>query len=328
MTNGPKVSIIMPVYNGMPYLPLAIDSILNQTFSDFELILINDCSTDGSASYIESIKDRRIVSINNSDNLGITKTLREGINVARGTYIARLDADDIAYPQRIEKQVLFLDKNPRYGLIGTSYRSIDEDGATLGVRAVFTDDLEVRWKMLFKSPFVHSSIMLQKAIIDSNNFNYEHTYAEDYHLWNLIMKYTNACILEEPLLDYRVHNKSWTFTRKSNQVQARLDLSFSLINNILTLAGTKTLSWDRFLDFTEWRRTGVGEINSNSRIEWNILNGFCLAHKKNTQLKDFRKKILSRILNRAKKNALSDLSQLSFLAKAYSNEYLRFFLTA
>lgn len=328
MTDDPKVSIIMPVYNGMPYLPLAIDSILNQAFSDFELIIINDCSTDGSMSYVESIKDRRIVLIHNSDNLGITKTLREGINEARGTYIARLDADDIAYPQRLEKQVLFLDKNPSYGLIGTSYRSIDEAGATLGIRKVFTDDLEVRWKMLFKSPFVHSSIMLRKAIIDSNNLNYEHSYAEDYHLWNLIMKYTNACILEEPLLDYRVHNKSWTFTRKSNQVQARMELSFSLINNILTRAGSNALLWNRFLEFTEWRRTGVGEINSNSTIEWNILNGFCLAHKKNTQLRDLRKKILSGILNKAKKNALSNLSQLYFLAKAYSNEYLRFFLKA
>ena len=112
---NPLVSILMPVYNSEKYLREAIKSILNQTFTNFELIIINDGSTDNSLKIIKSFKDNRIKIIKNKGNLGLIKTLNKGIDLAQGKYIARMDADDIAMPKRLEKQIAFFNENPDYG---------------------------------------------------------------------------------------------------------------------------------------------------------------------------------------------------------------------
>ncbi len=120
------VSIIMPVYNSSGYLSDAIESILSQTYSDFEFIIIDDASTDNSIEIIYSYHDPRIVLLKNDINLGVTHSLNKGIKHARGKYIARMDADDIALPQRIELQVDFLEKNPEFILVGSFFEVIPE----------------------------------------------------------------------------------------------------------------------------------------------------------------------------------------------------------
>lgn len=310
----PQVSVLMPVYNGMPYLPLAVESILTQHFTDFEFIIVNDCSTDNSLEYLLGLKDRRVVLVNLKENLGITGALQKGIKVARGNYIARLDADDIALPERLGKQVLFFEENQRYGLIGTSFISIDDEGNPIAIRQEFTDDLEVRWKMLFKSPLTHATVMFRKSILDQHNLTYDQLHAEDYHLWNNFMKFTEGCILKEPLIHYRVHNQSWTHTKKSQQVQARQTLSFHLINEVFSKAQQEILTFEKYVEFIDWRRTGKGGA-SNAKIELRLLDSFSFVYKSHIQLKSLRKKITRGTLNKVRKDVVFDPSLWFVLIK-------------
>jgi len=115
----PKVTVLMPVYNGEKYLNEAIDSILGQTFKDFKFLIINDGSTDGTADILKSYKDSRIKVTNNEKNIGLTKSLNKGLKMAKSEYIARMDADDISLPTRLQKQVEFMDSHPKVGVCGT-----------------------------------------------------------------------------------------------------------------------------------------------------------------------------------------------------------------
>ncbi len=148
MSENPKVSVIMSVYNGDKYLREAIESILNQTFTDFEFIIVNDGSTDNSLEIIESYDDERIKTINNKKNIGLTKSLNKALKFAKGKYIARQDADDVSLPNRFEKQVEYLDSHPEVALVGTSVYLIDENGKIIGKRIAFA---KPRIKDLFKS---------------------------------------------------------------------------------------------------------------------------------------------------------------------------------
>ena len=145
------VSIVLPVYNAEKYVREAIESILNQTFTDYEFVIINDGSTDGSEKIIQSFKDKRIIYVKNEKNIGIVKTLNKGIEKAFGTYIVRMDADDVSVSDRVEKQVKFMDENPRISISGSwmkYFGSKDED-----VKFP-TSESDVSNKMIFltKSP--------------------------------------------------------------------------------------------------------------------------------------------------------------------------------
>jgi glycosyltransferase involved in cell wall biosynthesis len=117
----PLVSVLMPVYNGMPYLPLAVESILNQSFRDFEFIIVDDCSNDDSLKYLRTITDERMVLVPLPENKGVTGALQEGMNRVRGKYVARLDADDVAKPHRLQAQVNFLESHSDVGLLGSNF---------------------------------------------------------------------------------------------------------------------------------------------------------------------------------------------------------------
>jgi glycosyltransferase involved in cell wall biosynthesis len=151
----------MPVYNGEQFVGAAVDSILNQTFKDFELIIINDGSSDESAQVIESYRDPRIVYLCNSENTGLANVRNKGLDVAKGEYIAWLDCDDISLPRRLAKQVSLLEASPRIGLCGTWVRTID--GAKEDVWEYPTDPEFLRARMLFDDPLATSSIMMRAA---------------------------------------------------------------------------------------------------------------------------------------------------------------------
>src|SRR3990170_4187453 len=120
MKKDPLVTVLMAVYNGGRYLKSSIESVLNQTFRDFEFLIINDCSTDDSVKMIESFNDERIIIHHNENNIGQTKSLNVGLKLARGKYIARMDADDMAFPTWVEELVNYFEKNPKYAVIGAA----------------------------------------------------------------------------------------------------------------------------------------------------------------------------------------------------------------
>ena len=199
----PKVTVLMSVYNGEKYLREAMESILNQTFGDFEFLIINDASTDTSKEIILSYADLRIVYVENEINLGLTKSLNEGLKLVKGEYVARMDDDDISLPMRLEKQVQFMDNNPDVGVCGTWFKLFPS--GELVERPVTND--EIRLHLFRDNALGHPTVMLRVEVLKWNNFYYnpEYTYAQDYELWTRLMQKTKMHNIPEVLLKYRVH---------------------------------------------------------------------------------------------------------------------------
>jgi glycosyltransferase involved in cell wall biosynthesis len=200
----PKISVLMPVYNAGPYLAEAIDSILAQTFSDFEFLIIDDGSTDGSGEIVQSYDDPRIRYLRNERNLGLVDTLNRGIELARGPYIARMDADDISLPERFERQIDFMDAHPEAGVCGSSFQFFgDRD-----FLAVYPSDYREAYTFLASDSCLgHPTAMIRRKILTEHNLRYEseYGYAADYAFWIRIGQVCGLTSLSEPLLLYRWH---------------------------------------------------------------------------------------------------------------------------
>lgn len=225
----PLVTVLMPVYNGEEYLHEAIESILNQTYCNFELLIINDGSTDHSVKIIESFHDPRIRLEHNETNLKIAATLNKGIGLAKGKYIARMDCDDISFPTRIEQQVAFMEQNPDFGICAGNI-SIQGNWSTSLESLAFGPD-EVRIRLLFYCCLAHPTIMMRKETFEKHNLLYRPVHAEDYDLWVRAAKKIKIHKLEDPVLYYRNHGEQLTQTnaegiRNSNDLVIRRQLEF------------------------------------------------------------------------------------------------------
>ncbi len=241
MQKTPRVTVLMPVYNGEKYLREAIESILSQTFADFEFLIINDGSTDRTAEIIASYKDRRIRLIPNESNLGLIATLNRGLRLSRGEYIARMDADDISLPRRLEKQVQFMDRHPRVGVCGTRFRTIGDEKNIRG-RMVKTDPDMIRCGLLFSSMLAHPTIMMRKDLIERHNllYNPEFVHVEDFELWVRMLNYCDLANLKDTLACYRFHGRQVTrlFIEERQQAMARI-LASQLGNLDIQLSAEK-----------------------------------------------------------------------------------------
>jgi O-antigen biosynthesis protein len=216
----PTVSLIMAVYNGETALRASIDSILTQTFSDFELIIVDDGSTDNTPVILSeyAARDSRVKIVKNQKNLGLTASLNVGIRAARGKYIARMDAGDTSEPTRFEQQVAFLDAHPDYGLLGTWAVVVDEHNKQVGVMKYPTDHDTLRKIMIRYNPFVHSSVMMRRSVLDAAGWYDERwKYAQDYELFFRMLQHSRGALLGEYLVSYRVYPNS--ITRRKNKLQ-------------------------------------------------------------------------------------------------------------
>jgi glycosyltransferase involved in cell wall biosynthesis len=205
MSEQVKISVVMSVYNGQEFLRSAMDSILRQTYKDFEFLIINDGSNDNTEQIIKSYDDSRIVYIKNKRNLGLIDSLNTGLTKARGELIARMDADDIAIGNRIELQYDFFMNNPDMVVCGTDYYAMTER-ALKRVRNINDSDY-LKAILLFSTCFCHPTVMY-KNVFKSSNVEYEGDFlhAEDYRLWTNLSRYGNFGILDIPLLKYRSHS--------------------------------------------------------------------------------------------------------------------------
>lgn len=232
--NNPKISVVMSAYNRPQYVKEAIESILNQTYKDFEFIIVDDCSTDDTPDIIQGYadKDERIVFIKNPKNMDYNYNLRHGFEIAKGEYIARMDDDDISMPTRFEKQVKFLDENPDVTVLGTFIETFGNPDAKTWVTLSDSDEIEVA--MNFYNPMCHPSVMIRNSFLKKYNLNYspEELYAEEYHLWKeIILKGGKLANLPEELVKYRVHPK--TVTRSSETAKIQDETSERVRENLL-----------------------------------------------------------------------------------------------
>lgn len=226
-THNPTISVLLPVYNSSAYLTSAVESILKQTFTDFELLLINDGSTDNSLSLMQSFKDARIRLIDNEKNIGLTATLNKGIELARGKYIARMDADDISLPARFEKQVAYLDKHADVAVLATRASFMNTEGEITGEwndDAVHVSENDIKRFTAFSNCLVHPSVMMRARVLKKYRYRDHLRSAEDWDLWlRLLADGQKIHKLDEILVHYRVHPQSAMASEKKQlSLQQRL----------------------------------------------------------------------------------------------------------
>lgn len=197
------VSVVMAVYNGQEYLNIAIDSILLQTYENLELVIVDDGSTDHSRSIIESYKDPRI-KYYWQKNRGLAAALNRGISRSTGKYIARMDADDISHPDRLKKQVTYLEKNKNIALLGTSFNIVDDNNCTIGHSYHLDRNEDLQIEFLVRNPFGHGTIMVRRNIIAKVGGYDENQPIEDYDLWWRIAKNHEVANLSDSLYGWRV----------------------------------------------------------------------------------------------------------------------------
>ena len=203
-----KVTVLMPVYNGEKYLKKAIESILNQTFKNFELLIIDDGSMDSSVEIIKSYADPRIKLIHNDKNLNLPESLNKGIDIAQTEYIARMDADDISLPHRLETQVKFMNENPNIDVCGSFVKRLDKQRQIIWKFP--TEDSHIKAGLLFKCCLSHPTIMMRTSSIKKYNLYYSVDYikCEDYEFWARASEFLNFANIEDPLLLYKCASRA------------------------------------------------------------------------------------------------------------------------
>ncbi len=206
--NKPLLSVVMSVRNGEKYLIEAVNSILKQSFKDFEFIIINDASSDNTSKILKKIKDSRVFLINNKKKLGLTKSLNLGLKRAQGVLIGRMDADDISAKNRFLQQINYLKKNPKIGIVGSWVKVIDNKNIDKGEIKFPTKDNEIK-KSIFKfNPIRHSTVVFRKKLTEKyGDYDESLDGAEDYDLWLRYSKYTKLTNLPKYLLKYRIHRE-------------------------------------------------------------------------------------------------------------------------
>ena len=211
------VSVVLPVYNGSQYLRQSIESILQQSYRNFELIIINDGSQDDSQKIIDSYSDSRICAFEQA-NIGLAATLNKGIGLAKGRWIARQDQDDVSFPERLTKQVHFMNTHPGYAIVGTAAQIWVNETKTDRFHRHPYSDPELRAGLMFYNHFVHSSVLLDKSVVQSiggYTTDPERQPPEDYELWSRIAKQFPVANLPDVLLAYREVGSSMSRDKKN-----------------------------------------------------------------------------------------------------------------
>jgi len=312
--NNPVITVLMSAYNAEKYLREAIESILNQTFKDFEFIIINDCSTDKTKKIIEEYanKDARIKLINNATNLGLTKSLNIGLEEARGEYVARLDADDVSLSERLEKQLEFMNKNRDITLTGAWAEIIDEEGKAKGFIKGETDETALYFKMIFSNQLVHSSILFNKdSIVAAGGYNEKYVYAQDYELYSRLLTNNRIANQSEVLIKLRTHNGSITRNEKIKAFYQQAVLEI-IKNNMSKWTNINSKTFDELaqtvivknspieLTWGKYRRCKT----TLKKITIAFLNGKKVPKISRQKIKEYYKKINKRMLKKLLKSYL------------------------
>lgn len=245
----PEVTVLMTVYNGLPYLHDSIESILRQTFSNFEFLIINDCSSDSTRDVILSYDDPRIRLVDNSKNLKQTRSLNKGLSIAKGEIIARMDADDVSHPKRLQMQIEYLDSHPEVAVVGSNLRYIDEKGRITGKCSWPEGDLALRWIQFFCCPIACGAATFRKSVVwgELGGFNESIIWQQDRELWSRLMPSHKVGSIPHFLLDVREHSGRETTTSRSLATKERRYINHMNPRRILGIEDESEI-WLRKLD--------------------------------------------------------------------------------
>lgn len=224
-----KISVLMSVHNGSDYLKEAIQSVLDQTFEDFEFIIVDDGSTDETAEIIKGFSDERIVHINNNKNIGLTLSLNRALSLAKGEYIARIDADDVYTYQKLMLQSKFLDHNKSHGLVASSTIRIDQTGKEIQKVSCKNRDLEICSLMVSENPFVHGSVMVRRdLVLKVGGYRNHFVTTQDFDLWVRIAEVSFTGAISEYLYLRRMHSERIGVRNKEMQKSFTKDVIVNL----------------------------------------------------------------------------------------------------
>ncbi len=217
-----EISVLMSVYNGDVFLRTALESILAQTFSDFECIIIDDASTDKTAEILSEYarRDARIQVFRNTVNLGLTASLNIGLSHCKGNYIARMDADDISASERFMTQYWFMEEHPDVAVSGTCVGVIDENGKILGEKNLALSYEDIKSKMLFNNQFIHSTLFFRADIVRAAAYDERFKKSQDYELMLRLCSRYPVVNLKEKLVQFRLHSDSLSWTSRAQQKYA------------------------------------------------------------------------------------------------------------
>jgi len=291
--NNPLISVVMSVYNSEKYLKEAIDSILIQTYTNFEFIIINDGSRDRSLEIIRKYQeeDERIILISR-ENKGLPYSLNEGIRLSKGKYIARMDADDISLPTRVEEQVIFMEENRDIGICGCSILDLDTDRKWI----LTPYDKRLKVELLFLSAFAHPSVMIDRKMMIENNLFYNEAFfqSQDFELWVRMSKYTKFANLKSTLLRYRVLEDSI-----SREADKNTEERYLVIKSIF-----ETYLWQMNIKNTEEENRLHFNLTINTRMKENFVefakmeNYFSKILEANAEKQIFDNRELKKVLGK------------------------------
>jgi len=224
----PLVSVLIPCYNVENFVVESVSSIINQTYKNLEIILINDCSTDKTQEKLDYLaaNDSRIKVYRNEKNLKLIKTLNKGVDICCGKYIARMDADDISLPARIEKQVNFLEEHTDYSIVSTMFYTFNTGSSKKNLYKNPSHFEDLQAYLLFKSGICHPAVMIKKSLFTEYGLKFEENYlhVEDYALWSKALYITKLANLDEPLLLYRVHKNQISSLNEKKQIDNKKEV--------------------------------------------------------------------------------------------------------
>ena len=263
----PEISVVMGVYNGEKYLKDSIKSILCQNFENFEFIIVNDGSVDATQSIIESFSDPRIIAIGNINNIGLTKSLNKGLRVARGRYIARMDADDVCHPNRLRAQYDFLEKNTQIKVLGTQAILIHDGKEVAGSISLRKPQHPgaIKWACIFDSPFIHSSVMIRNDYLrPCSEILYDESYrtSQDYELWTRLAPFYLMANLPVPLINFRVHALSVSSNYSKKNIEKLKEAIYRVVREHIK-SDSESISWVNF-----WCLVNNKGFENNSHLSW------------------------------------------------------------
>jgi len=302
---SPAVSVVMPAFNAAAFLDEAVQSILDQTFRDFEFIIIDDGSTDDTARILQKYAqaDDR-VKVYRQENQGMIAALNRGCRMAQGQFIARMDADDISLPHRLERQLRFMDGHPEIGILGTSVSRIDENGSFTGDWRQSPNRKVLRWNHFFRVCVIHPTVVMRREILERINFyRSDAVHAEDWDLWLRASAITEFSNTREILFKYRVWSKSTSKRLNQEYGETPIKLLAPFISNFLN----ESTSIEAVAGLRGTKLASLGQIHLTATLLEKLYDRFAAQHS-----------LSSEELNEISRDAAKKLGCLALQASRFS----------